>query len=277
MGIREIQISRADGFAEVSFRMELENEYESDVTIANSLAKGLMYENEISSIFIESLRPGDTVIDVGANVGWFTLLARALVGPAGRVISFEPAPANVAKLNKNITLNKFTNITVIAGAVSDETGEAKFYLNAGGNGGHALWEMRPNSETVSVAKFTLNNWCKTNGCFPRLLKIDTEGHDAHVLKGASRLLRRNRTPYIISELHSGGLRASGTSSKEMTDFMRASGYETFLLKRDFPLPILLPEGTEISSRYVQNLLFASPVDVGSLFPVLEISPEATDG
>lgn len=275
--VNEITLTAKNGDAR-SFKVELNSDCESEQCIKEYLNLGQLYEREISAIFHAALRPGDTVIDVGANVGWFSLLAATLVGPEGHVIAFEPSHDNVEKLRRNAALNGFTNITVNEAALSDETGTAEFYLNPYGNGGHALWDMqagradRKPSTPVTVSKTTLDDWCAQHlHNPPRLIKIDTEGHDKRVLIGAKQLLDKYRPPYIVSELHRKGLNAFGDSQLDFMALMKSYGYDTFLLTDNFPLPVMLPASTVLHSNYTQNLLFSTLVNVGALCPALEIS------
>jgi predicted methyltransferase len=85
-----------------AFEMEFDPAFNADARLLDFLQKGKLYEPEVTAVFGRVLRPGDVVIDVGANVGWFTLLAASLVGPGGKVVACEPGPDNLAKLQANI-------------------------------------------------------------------------------------------------------------------------------------------------------------------------------
>ncbi len=96
-------------------------------------------EPETARLFKEVIRPGDTVVDIGANVGFFSLLAARLVGTAGRVYAFEPEPQNFALLTKNIALNGYTHVVAYRKAVWRRAGLVKLYLsNALDTGAHTL-------------------------------------------------------------------------------------------------------------------------------------------
>jgi predicted methyltransferase len=85
-----------------AFEMEFDPAFNADARLLDFLQKGKLYEPEVTAVFGRVSRPGDVVIDVGANVGWFTLLAASLVGPGGKVVVCEPGPDNLAKLQANI-------------------------------------------------------------------------------------------------------------------------------------------------------------------------------
>ncbi|HWZ58637.1 MAG TPA: FkbM family methyltransferase, partial [Gemmatimonadaceae bacterium] len=84
------------------------------------------FERAEQDVFARTVRPGDVVYDLGANVGFYTLLAARLAGPTGRVVAFEPVPRNLGYLRRHIALNQCENVTVVAAAVSDRSGTARF-------------------------------------------------------------------------------------------------------------------------------------------------------
>jgi FkbM family methyltransferase len=239
------------------FKLTLSNKVESDCRIMEAIKAGQAYEMDVSRIFKKVLRPGDIAVDIGANVGWFSMLAASLVGPSGKVFSFEPSISNVTKLKANADLNNFKNIEIVGAAMSDGIRTAIFYLNPDGNGGHALWDMHINtkkkSELVTIKTTTIDE--RFSSLAPRLIKIDTEGHENRVLAGATKVLKSGITPFIISELHGPGLSKFGDSQESLRALMESNGYSTFLLNPNWELPTFLPPKTKINSRYTQNFLF----------------------
>src|SRR6266436_706615 len=83
------------------------------------------YEYEKRKLFEELVGPGDVVYDIGAHVGFYTLLASVLVGHTGRVVAFEPSPRNLAYLRRHLAMNRLNNVTVVEGAVYDHDGEVR--------------------------------------------------------------------------------------------------------------------------------------------------------
>lgn len=138
------------------------------------------------------LRPGDLVLDVGANVGFLSVIAARLVGPAGRVVAFEPVPANARQVRRNAHLNGFANIDIVASAVGDHTGRARLVL-ARFAGGAALREAGAPPDAcgeVEVPITTLDDWLAAQGQpAPALVKIDVEGAEPAVLGGSRRRWR----------------------------------------------------------------------------------------
>jgi FkbM family methyltransferase len=156
---------------------------------------GGTYEPEQTRLFQQRITAGATVLDIGAHVGYYTLLASALVGPNGRVVAFEPNPENHGFLRRHMRLNDVTNVTMEDVAVSDSTGTASFAFGTGSGTGrlaeHGVLEVR----TVR-----LDEYCREQGVEPDVLKIDVEGAELTVLRGADEVIR-SRHPVIFLSTH----------------------------------------------------------------------------
>jgi len=147
--------------------------------------------------FIEVVHPGDVVYDVGANVGVYTLLTSVLVGSSGSVVAFEPVPDNLAFLRRHVTLNDLDNVEVVAAAVADTDGEARFSL-----GGHPSVGRLHESGELVVRQVTLDAFFQEPGRRPpAALKIDVEGGELLVLNGARKLLAEH-CPTVFVATHS---------------------------------------------------------------------------
>lgn len=147
------------------------------------------------------LAPGMRVADVGANIGYYLLLVESAVGPDGRVICFEPEPANLRELRRNVLANGFANVEVVAAAAGAADGEVALRsgINAAvvadGEGEHRVPMVRLDAVLA--------------GRPPDLLKIDVEGYEGHVLAGARGILAERR-PIVFLEIHPGWLAAPHT-------------------------------------------------------------------
>ena len=150
--------------------------------------KRLTFEREVTS--------GSVLYDIGANVGYFSMLGAVLVGDSGKVFAFEPLPRNVAFLRKHVALNKMENISVIEAAVSDHAGEAAFQLGASDSMGH----LGENGD-IKVQLVCLDEWlAKGKLSPPDFIKIDVEGAEYDVLNGARNLLSQYR-PILFLDTH----------------------------------------------------------------------------
>ena len=123
------------------------------------------------------LSPGDVLFDIGANIGFFTVLGARLVGDHGFVVAFEPVPENALQLKRNVQLNNFRHVMVVEAAISDELGTASFALPPGRrNAGHLASETENGLPTTEVQSITIDYWLREFGVRePTVLKIDAEG------------------------------------------------------------------------------------------------------
>jgi FkbM family methyltransferase len=160
------------------------------------------YEERTTELITRLVGPGAHAVDVGANIGFFTLLLSRLVGPAGRVIAFEPLPAAIERLRANLSLNKVRNVTVQEAAVCEAPGESSLFLGPVSHSSMASLTNRTGVGEVRVRCTSLDE--ALAGCGPiEVLKIDAEGAEPRVLAGASRILSAG-VPYIFAEVSDPG-------------------------------------------------------------------------
>jgi FkbM family methyltransferase len=148
------------------------------------------------------LSPGDVLFDIGANVGFLTVLGARLVGEQGFVVAFEPVPENALQLKRNVQLNDFRHVIVVEAAISDQLGTASFVLPPGRrDGGRLASQTERESPTTEVQVLTIDHWLREfEGPKPTVLKIDAEGAEIDVLRGSQDILRTER-PAILVEVH----------------------------------------------------------------------------
>jgi FkbM family methyltransferase len=268
--------TRGPGGAPLQIKLDLDESRANEKTILNYLRSGSFFEPDVASLIVKVLGEGDVAVDVGANVGFFTVLTSILVGPRGRVVAFEPGGENLTRLRANLALNDCDNVTIVEKAVINHVGEVEFFLNNADSGGNALWDVGQwpgyleNHEAplrVAVPATTLDfEWERLRLPTPKVIKIDTEGADQRVLEGASHLLAR-KPPFIITELHPFGLAKMGCSQESLRSCIESQGYSTFGLTNAGALPRFFPAATHIQSTYIINLLFSRPEWVGEYWPI----------
>jgi FkbM family methyltransferase len=205
-----------------------------------------LFEPAETSLVTGLLGPGDTFIDVGAHIGWFTTVASARVGPAGRVIACEPYPANADLLKENLSLNDAHNVQVVESALGSRPGTLT--LAGGDSGSVTALEWVP-AARVEVPMTTLDEVAAGVPVIT-LLKVDVEGWEAHVLGGAARALPRTRN--VLIEINRPALKKAGSSPEEIFDLLRSSGFSTFRPVAQTGLRRLL------SSADVSNVLASRP-------------------
>lgn len=152
------------------------------------------YESHVQRLFCERVKPGDVVFDIGANVGFFTLLAAKLVGQNGHVYAFEPLPRNLHYLERHLQLNGITNVTMQPLAIAKASGSARFR-----SGQHASMGQLTDAGDLEVTTTSLDDVI-ANGIAPRpaFIKMDIEGAESDALRGAKALLDSTGLAIVLS-------------------------------------------------------------------------------
>lgn len=156
------------------------------------------------TIFTEHIKPGDVVLDVGANVGFNSILFGRLVGPSGKVVAFEPAPMTYEALRHHLTVNGLdATVKAVNAALGDQAGELQFFADGLHGTNHVASEAeRGGANTVRVPCLPLDDYCAANSIRPTAIKIDTEGFELPVLRGARETIRAAGPKLVIFlELH----------------------------------------------------------------------------
>jgi len=244
-------------------------------SILNSIQTLGAYEPATTLFLGRVLRRGDTFIDVGAHIGFFSLIGAALVGEAGRVIAVEPFVTNFERLRHNVELNNLTEkIQILQTVVSDANGTVDFHINKDNDGGHALWDpalhsanilTREAPEKITVRSMTLSSLIADVGCErARLMKIDTEGAEAGILESGSAWLSTGGVDFIIAEVNASGLMNMGSNVDSLFTLARDLGYVVCLPNDDGSPPVLLDASNRPNPQYVYNVVLARPEALAAL-------------
>jgi FkbM family methyltransferase len=185
------------------------------------------YEEDLLRLFSELVRPGDCVLDIGANLGYFTLLASRLVREGGKVHAFEASCKTFDRLAANLALNSLQNVVLHHCAVSDCRGMLDFFdardTNSGLSSLRDLGELT--REVTRVNAITIDSLLADLATV-RLVKLDVEGAECLALHGMAGLLRRDR-PYLTLEMSDAFLRELGSSSDEVYHWLTDAGYTVY--------------------------------------------------
>jgi len=172
------------------------------------------YEYDKQILFSRTIKEGGVVYDIGANVGFYTLLSSETVGKKGKVIVFEPLPRNIHYLRKHLLLNRCENVTLIEAAVADKNGVAFFEDRTGYSTAHLSSEGHLEVKVVSLDKLVIDGTIPP----PDYMKIDVEGAELLVLSGARSILA-NYHPTIFLATH--GIEVH----QQCCEFLEAIGYD----------------------------------------------------
>jgi FkbM family methyltransferase len=179
------------------------------------------YEAPLSAALTRELRPGQTFYDVGANVGFFSLLAAKVTGPAGKVIAVEPHPETIRQLRAQFEVNGLANTQAIEAAVCDRVGTTTLIDDfACMVKMHDLEPTLAEPNTITAATTTLDDVAAQVG-FPDVVKMDIEGAEILALRGATKVL--DRKPTLLVEVHSEQL------SRDFYPLLESFGYNFYRL------------------------------------------------
>jgi FkbM family methyltransferase len=213
-----------------------------------------VWEPHVEGYLRAILEPGDTAIDVGANIGYFTTVMAQVVGPAGRVVSFEPVPEIRESLVRAIELNEFPQVDVLEYALGSREDESEIAVDPRVAGSSSLVSpplppsipRSPEAYNVCVKVRTLDGLLasgEVDAPNPKLLKVDAEGSELDVLLGAMGLIEAAR-PHVVFELNAMASTAAGWSLRDIRSLLqRVGGYDLYHLTHDGPKPL---EGADVS-------------------------------
>ncbi len=199
----------------------------ADAAVTPGLLSG-HYESHLTAVFERYCMPGMTVVDVGANLGYYSLLASRLVGPTGRIIALEPNSENCRLLLSSLRLHGTSNVELLPVAADATRGWAYYSTHVGSNGG-----LVPDGELLShpgtvVPTFPLDELVEGPVGF---LKMDVEGAEGRVVQGAARLIARDR-PIVTTELKDEMLRrVSAITVAEYLGSFEEQGYSVAVLEK----------------------------------------------
>lgn len=214
-----------------------------------------IFERDETKCLKSILREGGVVFDIGANIGYFTLLARSIVGASGEVHAFEPVPSNFYKLAKAIEANRLTNVFLNQMAVSHASGKTIIYTS--GVPGECGWAsmLQPSlGESFEAQMIGIDEYVATYKLDTiDFIKIDVEGAEMRVLKGMEKLLATNRVSTILIEINEKMLRTAGTYGEAIHLKLLSYGYKAFDVRdcrQRFPIYSLSEQ-----RRDLRNLLY----------------------
>ena len=199
----------------------------TDSVVSPTLLRDGYFELLETELVEREIRRGDVVLDVGANIGYYTLLFARLVGDEGRVYAFEPDPRNFALLKKNVRINGYRNIVLVNKAVSDRTGPLKLYLCADNKGDHRIYETEDARASIPIEATTADDYFRDDPVRVNFIKMDIQGSEAGALRGMAATLERSRSVQMVTEFWPVGLRRFGVAAEDYLRHIEGLGFEIF--------------------------------------------------
>ncbi len=217
----------------------------SDTVVSESLINHGVWEPDILHLFQKYIRPGNTIVEIGAHIGDFTLSASQAVGPKGKVFAFEPSSHNLSFLRKSLSENRIQNVTLIPKAVSNKSGQINLYLSKDNQGDHRTYNFSTQSATETVKTVSLNDYFTSLPTI-HFLKIDIQGSEFQALLGMSKLLQKRKIKILVSELYPEGLKQAGSSWQKYLKLLQKSGFNIY------QIPSLAPINFDDIKKYYKD-------------------------
>ena len=188
------------------------------------------YESErlMTNLFTKLVTEGMIVVDIGAHVGYYTLLAARAVGDQGKVFCFEPEPSNYALLLKNIEKNNSNSVVPVQKAVTNTTGSIKLFI-AKDPSGHSIGSDNPHQRAILVDSTTLDDFFACREYPIHIIKIDVEGAEMAVLQGMRDIIAKNQQLNIFTEFNPGALTRAGFLPTEYLQMLVNCGFEIYVI------------------------------------------------
>jgi FkbM family methyltransferase len=186
-----------------------------------------VHEPEVTAAIQSATRPGDLAVDVGANIGYYTLVLARCVGPEGRVFAFEPDPTNFAVLKQNIEANGYKNVVAMNKALSDQAASTKLFLAPSNLADHRIFDPGDGRPSISVETVTLDDVLSDPSQKPNVIKMDVQGAEYGVLRGMKSVLSRRKDITLFAEFWPYGLFKAGVNAEEFIRLLRESGFTIY--------------------------------------------------
>jgi len=188
------------------------------------------YEPFETELVKKETKKGDVVLDLGANIGYYTLIFAKLVGEKGKVFAFEPEPDNFALLKRNVEINGYKNVVPVQKAVSNKTGKLRLHLCEDSAGGHSIYPFessQDNGQSIEIEATRLDDYFSTYDGKIDFIKIDIEGAEKGAIQGMSSLLKKNKNVKVVTEFNSPLLRQGGTEPEEYLKLLTEFGFKLY--------------------------------------------------
>jgi FkbM family methyltransferase len=189
------------------------------------LSVNAVYEPEVKALVSGEIKKGDTVLDIGANIGYYTLIFARLSGDSGCVFAFEPEPENFQLLKKNIECNSYRNVILEPLAVSESSKIMKLCLNKDNQADNRLINSINNLQNfIDVNSISLDDYFRDYSGKIDFVKIDAQGAEAAIIKGMDGILRKNKDIKLLVEFWPFGLNYCGSSADLFLKLLSGYGF-----------------------------------------------------
>jgi FkbM family methyltransferase len=207
-----------------------------------------VYEKAETDLAYKEVKEGNVILDIGANIGYYTLIFAKLAGPNGKVYAFEPDPDNFAILKKNIETNGYQNVVLVNKAVSDSNGKIKLYKSDTNSGDHRIYDSDDGRGFTEIECVRLDDFFRGNELSVDLIKMDIQGAEYKALSGMAELIKKNHSIKILSEFWPEGLIRSGATPSAYLGLIENCGFKITELQNE-PRQV---ESADLLKRYADR-------------------------
>lgn len=201
-----------------------------DICVSRQIREQGIWEPYETALLVRYLRPGGVFLDIGANIGYYAVVASSLVGDQGRVVAYEPDRDNFHLLQENLAVNGITNVCSVQAAVADYNGSTDLYLCGHNKGDHQLYDNGNGRRHCAVEVVHGGEHVGQITRRVDFVKIDTQGSEVVVIKGLYDILRDNSDHLaMVIELWPYGLRQAGSSGRELLDLLAPLDLSLFII------------------------------------------------
>jgi len=199
-----------------------------DYSIYYDLIRFGSFESTTTNLIKLILKEGDQMLDLGANIGYYTLIASKLIGDKGKIFAFEPDPITFKYLMKNIKINEVKNVKLINKCVTDKNGKITLYHHPKYHTCHSIIQS-PLKEAITVNSITLNKQFENTKEKIKFIKMDIEGAEIEALKGMNKVLSENKVKYLLTELNLRLLKGLGRNIREFISLLENNFKKYYLI------------------------------------------------
>lgn len=230
----------------------------TDRGVSKTLRSHGTYQPVLAGLLKEFAKPGMVCLDGGAHIGTFTLLLSGLVGETGWVHAFEPSSRNYAILSENVRANRRNNVVLNHGALGDSNHHGVLYLNETNTGDCRMYPSGQGREMEAVGVVTVDSYMSTQGGKLDILKLDTQGCEFDILRGARNTIRNSPNLILVTEAYAPILEEVGVPIDDLVQLLIESSFSDFRLvygKRADP----------VKPERISGTILANPAAVYDIF------------
>jgi FkbM family methyltransferase len=210
-----------------------------DGAVSSAIFADGVWEPEETRFLEKALRPGMVFVDIGAHIGYYTVIASGLVGSTGKVFAFEPDPGNFKLLQENVAENHCQNVITDRKAIAASTKPLNLYRSSSNFGDHRTYEPRGDAiqqpgtrrSAVAVEALSLDDYFAGSPTRVDFLKMDIQGSEYDAFIGMRKTLKHNSHVTILTEFWPMGLEQAGVAPRVYLDEVRASGFRIYRLEQ----------------------------------------------